>query len=251
VAYLDQLRVQLDENASVQDNLCEGHDTVLIGGQSRHVIGYLKDFLFSPERSRSPVRTLSGGERNRLLLAKLFTQPANVLVLDEPTNDLDTETLELLETLLLGFEGTLLLVSHDREFLNNVVTSTIAFDEDGGVRSYVGGYDDWVRQRPPTRAMLEESAAPDEKAKVERPKKDRPKKLSFKDKKELEALPAEIETLESEQGELHAKMANPDFYKEEGSQAFAAVNARLEEIEGILSERYERWEALEAIAEES
>ena len=198
---------------------------------------------------RSPVRTLSGGERNRLLLAKLFTQPANVLVLDEPTNDLDTETLELLETLLIQFDGTLLLVSHDREFLNNVVTSTIAFDEDGGVRTYVGGYDDWIRQRPPTQEMLK--TASEKKAKAERVKKGKPKKLSFKEKKELEALPAEIEALEQEQGELHTKLANPDFYKEEGGQAMVKVNTRIEEIETTLSQRYERWEALEAKAEES
>ena len=149
IAYFDQLRQQLDDDASVQDNVADGYDTVRVGGSSRHVIGYLRDFLFSPERSRLPVKFLSGGERNRLLLARLFTKPANVIVLDEPTNDLDTETLELLEDRLVEFAGTILLVSHDREFLNNVVTSTIVFEEDG-VREYVGGYDDWLRQRKPT-----------------------------------------------------------------------------------------------------
>ena len=147
IAYFDQLRQQLDEEATVQDNVGDGYETLTIDGSSRHVIGYLQDFLFRPERARTPVKFLSGGERNRLLLAKLFAKPANVIVLDEPTNDLDTETLELLEERLVEFDGTVLLVSHDRAFLNNVVTSTIVFEE-GGVREYVGGYDDWLRQRP-------------------------------------------------------------------------------------------------------
>ena len=148
IAYFDQLRAQLDEDKTVQENVGDGYDTVQVGGQPQHVLGYLQDFLFSPERARTPIRYLSGGERNRVLLAKLFAKPANIVVLDEPTNDLDTETLELLEELLVAYQGTVLLVSHDRAFLNNVVTSTIVF-EGGGVREYVGGYDDWLRQRPP------------------------------------------------------------------------------------------------------
>src|SRR3989440_7809931 len=204
IAYFDQLRQQLNDDASVQDNVSDGYDTVRIGGGSRHVIGYLRDFLFSPERARLPVRFLSGGERNRLLLAKLFTKPANVIVLDEPTNDLDTETLELLEERLVEFEGTVLLVSHDRAFLNNVVTSTIVFEE-GGVREYFGGYDDWLRQRKATvmgpvgKTPAIRAAAPSVKA----ASASDPRKLSFKERQELDALPARIEKYDAEIAALH------------------------------------------------
>ena len=244
ICYFDQLRGQLDEEKSVQDNLCDGGDTVGVDGQRRHVIGYLKDFLFSADRARQPVRVLSGGERNRLLLAKLFTQPANVLVMDEPTNDLDSETLELLEVLLLNFKGTLLLVSHDREFLNNVVTSTIAFDSDKQARHYIGGYDDWLRQRPTE--IKEVTVVKKAEPKASKPKKDKPRKLSFKEKKELEALPDQIEALETEQSELHEKIADPAFYQDAGDEV-AKVNKRLGELEAELETIYERWSELDAI----
>jgi len=244
VCYFDQLRDQLDEEKTVQDNLCDGGDTVGVDGERRHVIGYLKDFLFEPDRARQPVRVLSGGERNRLLLAKLFTQPANVLVMDEPTNDLDSETLELLEVLLLNFKGTLLLVSHDREFLNNVVTSTIIFDRDGEVRTYVGGYDDWLRQRPvePEKKVVKQASKVQEK-----PKQKKTRKLSFKEKKELEALPGQIETLELEQATLHKKIADPAFYQQTGDE-MTALTKRLSNIESKLEVIYERWSELDATA---
>ncbi|QEM69725.1 ATP-binding cassette domain-containing protein [Geobacter sp. FeAm09] len=244
IVYFDQMREQLDPDKSVQENVGEGNDTLVINGKSRHIIGYLQDFLFSPERARSPVSILSGGERNRLLLAKLFTRPSNVLVMDEPTNDLDAETLDLLEDLLLEYSGTLLLVSHDREFLNNVVGSTLVLTGDGTVREYVGGYDDWLRQ-----AAAEAPAAPavpkpaQEKG---RPPKERPRKLSFKEERELAALPDRIAALEEEQGRLHATLADPGFYKSAGAEV-AAINTRLEELERELTAAYARWEELEAI----
>src|SRR5262245_28269843 len=216
IAYFDQLRQQLIDEASVQDNVADGYDTVQVGGSSRHVIGYLRDFLFSPERARLPVKFLSGGERNRLLLAKLFTKPANVIVLDEPTNDLDAETLELLEDRLVEFSGTVLLVSHDRTFLNNVVTSTIVFEE-GGVREYFGGYDDWLRQRKPA-VPRNISQAPTRTASrnvQERPVS-RQQKLSFKERQELDALPAIIEKVDAEIADLHRVMADPQFYRQPG-----------------------------------
>lgn len=209
VAYFDQLRSQLNEDKTVEENVGDGNDKVIINGNPRHIIGYLKDFLFTPDRARSPVRILSGGERNRLLLAKLFTKPSNVLVLDEPTNDLDAETLELLEELLLDYSGTLLLVSHDREFLNNVVTSTLVFEGQGQVSEYVGGYDDWLRQHKPDSPMKIKKAAP----KQEKPKvpPGRPHKLGFKEQRELEHLPLHIEKMEAEQQELYEIMADPGF----------------------------------------
>ncbi|HYS44767.1 MAG TPA: ATP-binding cassette domain-containing protein, partial [Geobacteraceae bacterium] len=229
---------------SVQENVGEGNDTVTVGGKPRHIIGYLQDFLFSPERARTPVSILSGGERNRLLLAKLFTRPSNVLVMDEPTNDLDAETLDLLEELLMEYSGTLLLVSHDREFLNNVVTSTLVLSGDGEVREYVGGYDDWLRQ-----AAADAPAAPPAAKVAEakpRPKAEKPRKLSFKEERELEGLPELIGALEGEQEELHRTLSDPEFYRTAGAEV-SRINARLAELETELAEAYRRWEELEVI----
>ena len=241
VLYFDQLREQLDPERTVQQNLCGDQDTVLVGGQPRHVIGYLQDFLFTPDRARSPVRILSGGERNRLLLARLFTREANVLVLDEPTNDLDLETLDLLEELLADFGGTVFLVSHDRDFLNRTVTGTLVFEGEGEVGEYVGGYDDWLRQRPQPAAP-----APPPKPVREKPAKERPRKLTFKERQELSELPQRIEELEARQAALHAKMADPAFYREAGD-AVAAARKRLEELEGELAAAYARWSELEEV----
>ncbi len=242
VAYLDQHRAQLDDEKTVQDNVANGSDYVTVGGQRRHVIGYLGDFLFEPARARSPVKVLSGGERNRLLLAKLFTRPSNVLVLDEPTNDLDLETLELLEELLMDYSGTVLLVSHDREFLNNVVTSTLVLERGGGVNEYVGGYDDWLRQRGP---VVPVSSQKHEERKTQ-PQKEKPRKLSFKEQKELEVLPRRIEELEKEQQQIHTSMADPAFYRESGAKV-SEFRSRLEVLEKELAVAYKRWEELDAM----
>jgi ATP-binding cassette subfamily F protein uup len=247
VVYVDQLRQQLDLEKTVQENLGEGNDTLVINGKPRHVIGYLQDFLFSPERARTPVRILSGGERSRLLLAKLFARPCNVLVLDEPTNDLDVETLELLEDLLLEFSGTVLLVSHDRQFLDNVVTSTLVLSGDGSVRECVGGYADWQRQ-----AEAEAPAAAAPQAPVaggkgkEKGVAPRPKTLSYKEARELEGLPERIAALEEEQASLHARLADPEFYRSAGAEV-TAVNIRLQELERELESVYCRWEELEQL----
>jgi ABC transport system ATP-binding/permease protein len=218
---------------------------VLVGGTSRHVVGYLQDFLFSPAQIQARVRLLSGGERNRLLLARLFSVPSNVLVLDEPTNDLDTETLSLLEERLLTYSGTILLVSHDRTFLNNVVTSTLVFESDGKLREYVGGYDDWLRQRREPAATKETKVA----KKEEKPARARPaqakSRLSFKDARELEALPQSIEALEKEQAEIIAALGSSEFYAANDSAGVAATNARLEALGQELHEAYVRWEELE------
>ena len=243
VIYFDQLREQLDPELTVQQNLAGEQDTVVIGGRSRHVIGYLQDFLFTPDRIRSPVRILSGGERNRLLLARLFTREANVLILDEPTNDLDLETLDLLEELLADFKGTLFLVSHDRAFLNRVVTSTIVFEENNQVSEYVGGYDDWLQQRPQPEVTLKAKRATKEK-----PKKERVRKLTFKEKHELEELPLQIDALETEIAELHSMMADPDFYRTSGEQV-AAATTRLETAETELTATYARWEELDSLSD--
>jgi ABC transport system ATP-binding/permease protein len=243
IAYFDQLRAQLAEDKSVQENVAPGSDQVLVNGRPRHIIGYLQDFLFSPARARSPVRILSGGERNRLLLARLFTKPANVLVLDEPTNDLDVETLELLEELLLAYRGTIILVSHDRAFLNNVVTSTLVF-EDGVVNEYVGGYDDWLRQRRTPPAICPDGGP--EKTEQPRPVRSGGRKLGFKEKRELETLPAAIESLEAEQQELVARLGDPAFYQQAGGEV-ARSSERLTEVEQELARAYARWEALEAL----
>jgi len=246
VLYFDQLRGQLDENKTVQENVSPDGDMVEIGGRRRHVLGYLKDFLFSPQRSRSPVRVLSGGEKNRLLLAKLFLKPANLFVLDEPTNDLDVETLELLEELLMAFKGTVLLVSHDRAFVNNVVTSTLVFEGPGQVEGYAGGYDDWLLQRPAANgARPEQSVQLKEKAQTHRPAASR-KKLGYKQQRELEALPGLIESLEARQQELFQTMSDPDFYQRDGA-AIAAVKQELLQMEQDLEHAFERWEALDAL----
>ncbi len=243
VAYFDQLRMQLAPLKTVSENIAEGSDYFELGGERRHVIGYLGDFLFSAERARAPVATLSGGERNRLLLARLFAQPANLLVLDEPTNDLDIETLELLEERLLEFGGTILLVSHDRTFLDNVVTSTLAFEGDGRVFEYVGGYTDWLRQRrtpapttTPTGSLPAPVAARATAAATE---------LSFKERRELEELPARIEALERLQRELGAEVSQPEFYERSAAER-APVEARLAALPAELEEAYARWASLEA-----
>ena len=244
VLYFDQMREQLDPDKTVQENVGEGNDTLIINGKPRHIIGYLQDFLFSPERARSPVRILSGGERNRLLLAKLFTKPSNLLVMDEPTNDLDAETLDLLEDLLMEYTGTLLLVSHDREFLNNVVTGTLAVSPTGEVREFVGGYDDWLRQSiadtPAVPAIMSPANQTKSKSQAERPRK-----LSFKEERELEALPKQIAALEEEQQSLHETLADPEFYRSAGSEV-TKLTARMEELEQELAGIYQRWEELEA-----
>jgi ATP-binding cassette subfamily F protein uup len=245
IAYFDQLRQQLRDEESVQDNVADGYDTVRVGGGSRHVIGYLRDFLFSPERARMPVKFLSGGERNRVLLAKLFTKPANIIVLDEPTNDLDAETLELLEDRLVEFAGTVLLVSHDRTFLNNVVTSTIVFEENGA-REYFGGYDDWLRQRKPAaaKAAADSAAARSASRSVKEEQSAGKRRLSFKERKELDCLPAAIEKYEAEIAAIHVQMGEPQFYQQPGPQ-IAAEQARLKSLEDQLAVGYQRWEELE------
>ena len=251
IAYYDQQREQLDPERTVFDTVGEGNDTVTSNGRTRHVHAYLRDFLFSDERARSPVKALSGGERNRLLLARLFTRPANVLVLDEPTNDLDLETLELLEEQLVEWPGTLLLVSHDRAFLDNVVTSTFVFEGDGRVQEFVGGYEDWVRQKLADKRA--ESGAPKklrpEPEPVEKPKTTkivaRPKKLSFKEQRELDGLPAVIDTLETEQRALAERVAAPEFYKE-GAEAIKTSLARVDALPRELAAVYARWAELDA-----
>ena len=248
VAYFDQARAQLDPEARVVDCVGEGKETVTIGTQTKHVMGYLQDFLFEPERARSPVKSLSGGERARLLLAQLFSRPANVLVMDEPTNDLDIETLELLEELLLDYPGTLFLVSHDRAFLDNVVTSCLAFEGNGRVKEYIGGYSDWQRQRSPNPAAREatpqKTAAPAAKAETKKPAAG--KKLSYKDQRELEQLPVRIEKLEQEQAQLQASLADPELYRRDAA-TFKTLGARTKEVEFDLTQAYTRWEQLEAL----
>ncbi len=241
VVYFDQLREQLDPAKSVRDNLGLDSDTITIGGRSRHVMSYLQDFLFSPERARTPVGALSGGERNRLLLARLFTREANLLILDEPTNDLDLETLDLLEELLADFSGTLLLVSHDRTLLDRVVTSTLAVGGDGTVLETVGGYADWLRQRPPVTLT-----APVKKPTPERPVSDRPRRLTFKERRELDELPAAIACLEAEQAAVHERLADPELYRS-AAGLVAELRERLAAVEAGLVVAYARWEELEAL----
>ncbi|HYE36491.1 ATP-binding cassette domain-containing protein [Methylocaldum sp.] len=247
IAYFDQYRSQLEEEKSVIENVAQGSDRVTVNGRNVHAIGYLKDFLFSPERARQPVKSLSGGERNRLLLARLFTQPANLLVLDEPTNDLDADTLELLEELLTDYDGTVLVVSHDRAFLNNLVTSVLAFEGDGVVNDYVGGYDDWLRQRPAPEPVAQGKPT-DVKPALQKSVKEKPRKLGFKEQRELEKLPQQIEDLEAEINALNEAMTRPEFYQQ-GKEAVTATQARLAERQEVLDSAYVRWEELESLRE--
>ena len=249
IAYFDQLREQLDGEATVQENVGDGSDSILINGTKKHVLGYLQDFLFAPERARTQVKFLSGGERNRILLARLFAKPANVIVLDEPTNDLDAETLELLEEKLVQFTGTVLMVSHDRAFLNNVVTSTLVFEDDG-LREYVGGFDDWQRQSPKrstARDRSDETSKNKTSGKAKASKTEQPKKLSYKEKREFEKLPSTIEQLENQIAEIHRQMGSPDFYQKPGSE-ISKVQTSLTSLETELSAAYLRWETLDHIA---
>lgn len=244
IAYFDQLRAQLDDGKSLQENVAEDSDKVIVNGKPRHVIGYLQDFLFSPEQARAPITRLSGGERNRLLLAKLFTRPSNVLVLDEPTNDLDVETLELLESMLIDYVGTVLIVSHDRTFLNNVATSTLVFEGRGHIQEYVGGYDDWLRSRP-----REEKSTSEPASKKTRPRISPagPRKLTFREQRELDQLPDVIEALESRKQGLFATLADPELYKTAGNE-IRRLQADLENLESDLKAAYARWELLEELA---
>ncbi len=256
VAYFDQLRAQLDPTKTIEEDVSDGYQTIDIGGVPRHVLGYLQDFLFTPSRARTQIKQLSGGERNRVLLAKLFAKPANIIILDEPTNDLDAETLEMLEERLVEYKGTLLVVSHDREFLNNVVSSTIVFEPDTGsqmqINEYVGGYDDWLRI---SKRRTSESARPVVAEKPAEPQAlDTPppvvaappkRKLSFKEQKELNELPAKIEQLEARIAELHSAMADPDFYKQP-RETIAAAQADVDSLQADLETAFTRWEELDA-----
>lgn len=245
IAYFDQLRNQLDQEKSILENIGQGREFVSINGRDRHVFSYLRDFLFSSERAKVSVKALSGGERNRLLLAKLFTRPANLLVLDEPTNDLDSDTLELLESLLVEYQGTLIIVSHDRSFLNNVITSSLVFEEDG-INEYVGGYDDWLRQRKQPDTENSSKAAELKSNPLGQIKKIQPAiKLSYKEQRELDELPNKIEKLENEQSDLEAVIAEPEFYQQEQK----IINAKLADLETVnkkLEIVYARWDALES-----
>jgi ATP-binding cassette subfamily F protein uup len=248
VAYFDQYRATLREDWNAIENVAEGRESVTINGRQKHIIGYLQDFLFTPERARAPITRLSGGERNRLLLARLFAQPSNLLVMDEPTNDLDVETLELLEELLADYPGTLLLVSHDRDFLDNVVTSTLAMEGEGVVGEYVGGYTDWLRQRPsdvePSHARL---PAPPPATATTTTAPTPKRKLPYKDARELEQLPARIEQLEGRVAALTATMNDPAFYQRDGA-AITAHGVELAAVQADLDAAYARWEELEALS---
>ncbi|RKG31764.1 ATP-binding cassette domain-containing protein [Acinetobacter tianfuensis] len=245
VAYFDQLRNALDLEKSVKDNVSEGSDHVDVNGSRRHIYSYLQDFLFSPERARTPVKALSGGERNRILLAKLLLKPSNLIVMDEPTNDLDMVTLELLEEMLGGYKGTLLLISHDRAFMDNVVTSTWVFDGKGTIDEYIGGYQDYLEQRPDQTAVDQKSAVKKAAAKAEAAAAPVKKvKLSYKDQRALEQLPAEMEALEKEQADINATLADGSMFVSDNDQAMK-LSARLAEIDELLMEKLERWEELE------
>jgi ABC transport system ATP-binding/permease protein len=246
IAYYDQQREQLDPDLTVFETVGDGNDTVTINGRTQHVHGYLRDFLFPAERANSRVKSLSGGERNRLLLARLLTRPANLLVLDEPTNDLDLETLELLEAQLVDWSGTLLLVSHDRAFIDHVVTSTWVFEGEGRVQEYVGGYEDWLRQKSPANRQSPTANRPSQKTPSSLSgKAGIPKKLSFKERRELDDLPVKIERLEAEQEQLSSSANSPDFYKEPASSIAAAL-ARLSELKTLLHDAYARWDELDS-----
>ncbi len=243
LAYFDQHRQQLDPNLSVFDNVAQGKQEVMINNRPRHVMSYLQDFLFSAPRARSPVSVLSGGERNRLLLARLFAQPSNLLVLDEPTNDLDLETLELLEDLLGEYSGTLLLVSHDRQFIDNIATSTLVLEGDGRIGDYVGGYQDWLRQRPQANKTAAQSQI---KSPQQKPKPKTAKKLSYRQQRELDSLPASIELLEKKVGELQNQMSQSRFYQQD-ADSIASANAELQATQNKLNQRYQLWSELEAL----
>jgi ABC transport system ATP-binding/permease protein len=246
IAYYDQQREQLDPDRTVWETVADGHDTVTLNGGTQHVHGYLRDFLFPPERAQLPVKALSGGERNRLLLARLFARPFNVLVMDEPTNDLDIETLELLEERLVNWRGTLLLVSHDRAFIDHVVTSTLVFEGNGRVQEYVGGYEDWLRQRRHAEPEVIRKAMPapgdgapaSDSTRVSR-------KPSYKEQLELDQLPSRIEALEAEQRQLQSDVTSGNFYKRPAVEIHEVL-ARLEELETLLLAAYTRWDALDS-----
>ncbi|WP_319380896.1 ATP-binding cassette domain-containing protein [Thiomicrorhabdus sp.] len=259
IAYFDQHRAQLDEERPVIESVLDESDHVEINGQRKHVMGYLGDFLFTPDRARQPVKALSGGERNRLLLARVFAKPSNLLILDEPTNDLDVETLELLEELLMNYQGTVLIVSHDREFLNNVCTSSLVFDAPGDVNEYVGGYDDWLRQRPARYSEINKTGKADKKAEVKAATTDtqsapaaveskptQKKKLSYKDQREYDMLPQLLEDLETEIEALNDEIAQPDFYQQDQESVQAKLD-QLQNKETELEKAFERWEELEAL----
>lgn len=245
VAYFDQFRSALNENDTVFYTLGQGNDYVEVGGKKKHVMSYLEDFLFPPARAQSPVSSLSGGERNRLLLAKLFTRPANILVLDEPTNDLDIDTQELLEDLLRDYQGTVFLVSHDRMFLDNVITQSLVFEGNGRLKEYIGGYQDYIDAKS-REAKIQTESAPktaDAEPVKEKPKANRTVKLSYKEQRELDALPDEIAALEAEQAEINAQLSDPEIFKD--YEKAGALQSRAEEIEMLLLEKLERWELLE------
>lgn len=248
VAYFDQLRNHLDLEKSVSENVSEGSDFVDVNGQRRHIYSYLQDFLFSPERARTPVKALSGGERNRVLLAKLLLKPSNLIVMDEPTNDLDMVTLELLEEMLAEYKGTLLLISHDRAFMDNVVTSTWVFDGKGHIEEYVGGYQDYLMQRPDQKVVDQKADVKKAQAKAETVTMPKKAKLSYKDQRELEQLPAEIEQLEAEQAQLNEKLADGSWFVTDADAATQA-SQRLSEIEELLLEKLDRWTELEAMSQ--
>lgn len=245
LAYFDQLREQLDPEITVADTVADGSEFIEIGGEKRHVMSYLADFLFAPARARSPVKSLSGGEKNRLLLARLFTKSANLIIMDEPTNDLDLETLEMLEDKLVGYEGTLLLVSHDRAFLDNVVTSVFVFEGEANVNEYIGGYAEWFALAE-QRKKQQVTKKVEDLSKKEKPKTVTKKKLSFRDKKELEELPEQIDQLETEQVQLTEKIGSAEFYKQEQDQIQITLN-KLKETEEKLEQAYQRWDELEAM----
>lgn len=246
IAYFDQYREQLDPDTSVADTLLDGGEFVETADGKRHVMSYLADFLFAPARARSPVKSLSGGEKNRLLLARLFTKPANLIVMDEPTNDLDLETLEILEEKLVAYQGTLLLVSHDRAFLDNVVTSVMVFEGDGVVNEYIGGYADWFALVEQNKKVESQTLAATESAKKEKPKSNSTKKLSFNEQRELEQLPSLIDKLEAELTKLNIEISNPDFYKQSPELVAKSLD-RIKALEAELSQSYLRWDALEAL----
>lgn len=237
VAYFDQLRAELDENRTIRENIAEGGETVNINGRNKHIIGYLQDFLFPPERVDIKICLLSGGERNRLMLAKLFTRPFNLLVMDEPTNDLDLETVELLEQILIEYEGTLLVVSHDREFLNNIVSGTFAFEGNGIVKEYAGGYDEWLAKRPTVKETKEKKRQPEKKSREYT-------KMTFMEKKELESLPHKIEELESKKNDLIVVISDPEFYKKNAARS-AEINREIQQFESELERLITRWITLE------